>query len=33
VNAVEDSIGNIAAGQVGTAANYIESALAQSRQQ
>ena len=33
VNAVKDSIGNIAAGQVGTAANYIESALAQSRQQ
>jgi hypothetical protein len=33
VNAVKDSIGNIAAGQVSAAANYIESVLAQSRQQ
>jgi len=30
VNAVKDSIGNIAAGQVGAATNYIESALARS---
>jgi hypothetical protein len=30
VNAVRDSIGNIAAGQIGTAASFIESALARS---